>query len=70
MKKLLLTEAFSSTHFMADFAVGVQAGQIKVGGLFHAENTDKYNQLLRLASSAAPPPFAGPDFRNKDSIEA
>eukprot|EP00937_MAST-01D_sp_MAST-1D-sp2_P002164 g2164.t1 len=56
--------------FLVDFAVGMQAGQIKVGGMLHAEHTDKYNQLLRLAASVVPPPYAGPNFRMKDSIEA
>ena len=54
--------------FMADFAVGMQTGQIKAGGLQHAENTSKYNQLLRIASAPSAPPYAGPDFRRQDGV--
>ncbi len=33
---------------IADFAVGVNAGQIKTGSLCRSERTAKYNQLLRI----------------------
>ncbi|MBU0527496.1 MAG: phosphopyruvate hydratase [Candidatus Micrarchaeota archaeon] len=34
--------------FIADFAVGINAGQIKTGAPARGERTSKYNQLLRL----------------------
>lgn len=34
--------------FIADLAVGVNAGQIKTGSLCRSERTAKYNQLLRI----------------------
>ena len=34
--------------FIADFAVGLSAGQIKTGGLCRSERMAKYNQLLRI----------------------
>ena len=34
--------------FIADLAVGVGAGQIKAGGLFHGERMAKYNRLLQI----------------------
>jgi enolase len=34
--------------FLADLAVGVAGGQIKVGSVRNAERLAKYNQLLRL----------------------
>ena len=34
--------------FMADFAVGTNAGQIKIGGLARSERLAKYNQLSRI----------------------
>ncbi|ESN97161.1 hypothetical protein HELRODRAFT_178270 [Helobdella robusta] len=50
--------------FMADFAVGISAGQIKAGAPCRYERLAKYNQLLRiegkLGSNAT---FAGNNFR-------
>jgi enolase len=34
--------------FIADFSVGINAGQIKTGAPARGERTSKYNQLLRL----------------------
>ena len=34
--------------FIADFAVGINAGQIKTGAPARGERTAKYNQLLRI----------------------
>lgn len=34
--------------FYADLAVGLNAGQLKAGGVMHAERLEKYNQLLRI----------------------
>ena len=34
--------------FIADLAVGVNAGQIKTGSLCRSERMAKYNQLLRI----------------------
>ncbi len=35
-------------HFIADLAVGVNAGQIKTGSLSRSDRIAKYNQLLRI----------------------
>ena len=35
-------------NFIADLAVGVNAGQIKTGSLCRSERMSKYNQLLRI----------------------
>lgn len=44
--------------FIADFAVAIGAGQIKIGSLRNSERLAKYNQLLRIAEDRAIP-FAG-----------
>ncbi len=36
---------------IADFAVGLGAGQIKTGSLCRSDRTAKYNQLLRIEES-------------------
>jgi len=54
--------------FAADFAIGMQAGQFKAGGLNSAGSIAKYNQLLRVASGADAPRYAGPNFRKQDSV--
>jgi enolase len=46
--------------FIADLAVGVGAGQIKIGSTRGAERLAKYNQLLRIESESGLP-FAGVD---------
>ncbi|MEM4720012.1 MAG: phosphopyruvate hydratase [Candidatus Bilamarchaeaceae archaeon] len=38
-------------NFIADFAVGINAGQIKTGAPARGERTAKYNQLLRIEES-------------------
>ncbi len=38
----------SEDNFIADFAVGINAGQIKTGAPARGERTSKYNQLLRI----------------------
>ena len=38
----------SEDTFIADLAVGMQAGQIKTGSLCRSERTSKYNRLLRI----------------------
>jgi enolase len=35
-------------NFIADFAVGLNLGQIKTGSLSRTDRTCKYNQLLRI----------------------
>ena len=40
--------------FVADLAVGVNAGQIKTGSLARGERTAKYNQLLRIEEELGP----------------
>ena len=38
----------TSDDFIADLAVGISAGQIKIGSLAQSERLAKYNQLLRI----------------------
>jgi enolase len=38
----------TSDHFIADLAVGMNAGQIKTGSLSRSDRLAKYNQLLRI----------------------
>jgi enolase len=46
--------------FLADFAVGTGAGQIKIGSLAQSERLSKYNQLLRIEEELGPKAhFAG-----------
>jgi enolase len=44
--------------FIADFAVGIGAGQIKIGSVRNSERLGKYNQLLRIEEESGLP-FAG-----------
>jgi enolase len=44
--------------FIADFAVGLNVGQIKTGAPARSDRTAKYNQLLRIAE-ASKAKFAG-----------
>lgn len=43
----------SEDNFIADFAVGINAGQIKTGAPARGERTCKYNQLLRIEEDPA-----------------
>ncbi len=43
----------SEDDFIADFAVGIAAGQIKTGAPARGERTCKYNQLLRIEEDPA-----------------
>ncbi len=45
--------------FIADFAVGIDAGQIKTGAPARGERTAKYNQLLRIEERLASQPSRG-----------
>lgn len=45
--------------FIADFAVGTGAGQIKTGSLSRSERVAKYNQLLRIEESLSGSVFPG-----------
>ena len=40
--------------FLADFAVGVAGGQIKIGSVRNSERQSKYNQLLRIEEDNLP----------------
>jgi enolase len=44
----------SEDSFIADLAVGTEAGQIKTGSLSRTDRTAKYNQLLRLEQWLGP----------------
>ncbi|MCP4023309.1 MAG: phosphopyruvate hydratase, partial [Desulfobacteraceae bacterium] len=37
-----------SDFFIADLAVGVNAGQIKTGSMSRSDRVSKYNQLIRI----------------------
>jgi enolase len=45
--------------WLADLAVASGAGQIKVGSVVRSERLAKYNRLLRIGRSPAPPLWAG-----------
>ncbi|MDE0093313.1 MAG: phosphopyruvate hydratase [Gammaproteobacteria bacterium] len=45
--------------FIADFAVGTGAGQLKTGSLSRSERTSKYNQLLRIEAEQGHMEFRG-----------
>lgn len=51
--------------FIADFAVGTSAGQIKTGSLSRSERVAKYNQLLRIEESLSGAVFPGISLYNK-----
>jgi enolase len=52
----------TSDDFIADLAVGTEAGQIKIGSLAQSERLAKYNQLLRIEERlGAAARFAGRD---------
>lgn len=51
----------TTDDFIADLAVGTNAGQIKIGSLAQSERLAKYNQLLRIEEELGPrAEFAGP----------
>jgi len=51
-------------NFIADLAVGINAGQIKSGAPCRSERLSKYNQLLRIEESLGKKAgFAGKNFR-------
>lgn len=45
--------------FIADFAVGTSAGQIKTGSLSRSERVAKYNQLIRIEESLSYSTYTG-----------
>ncbi|RMG20331.1 MAG: phosphopyruvate hydratase [Deltaproteobacteria bacterium] len=45
--------------FIADLAVGLEAGQIKTGSLCRSDRVAKYNQLLRIEEQLGAPRYAG-----------
>lgn len=50
--------------FIADLAVGLNAGQLKAGAPCSLERVSKYNQLLRIESKLGPDAiYAGTNFR-------
>lgn len=49
--------------FIADFAVGVGAGQLMSGGVFAAESYAKFNRLLEIQGEDNKVPYAGSKFR-------
>ena len=49
--------------FIADLAVGTEAGQIKTGSASRSDRTEKYNQLLRINEDLGEDAlYAGPDL--------
>lgn len=53
----------TSENFLADFAVGVGAGQISLGGLYGGEYSSKINRLFEIQSEDDSIAFAGRKFR-------
>ena len=57
--------------FIADFAVGTSAGQIKTGSLSRSERVAKYNQLMRIEESLVYSTFIGSSlYQTKNSLRA
>ena len=56
-------DADTGDTFLADFAVGVAAGQIRFGGLKSENGIEKYNRLSIIANSEHAPTFIGSEFR-------
>ena len=58
--------------FIADFAVGTGAGQLKTGSLSRSERTCKYNQLLRIEVEQGHTDFRGLKeiLKHKDSDQS
>ena len=57
--------------FVAELAVGLQAGQLRAGAAYHGEHTVKLNSLLRIQQSGVqgnPVPYAGPFFRQAPAV--
>jgi len=52
-------------HFIADLAVGTNAGQIKTGSLSRSERLCKYNQLLRIEQELGQSAVYAGKFLNK-----
>lgn len=57
-------DAAASDPFVADFAVGVSAGQFHGGGLASSAFCEPYNRLLEIAHRDSGPAYAGLNFRN------
>jgi enolase len=53
----------TSENFLADFAVGVGAGQICLGGLHSGESSSKLNRLFEIQAEDDSIGFAGRKFR-------
>eukprot|EP01036_Dinobryon_divergens_P035564 gene35564-46123_t len=53
----------STDTFLADFAVGVGAGQLSAGGLLSGEYVCKYNRLLEISKESPSISFVGRFFR-------
>ncbi len=52
--------------FIADLAVGLNAGQIKIGAVSRSERTAKYNRLLRIEEELGPTAIYGGTFFKKE----
>lgn len=53
----------STDTFLADFAVGVGAGQFLMGGVFSAECTAKYNRMMEITEESPSIRYVGARFR-------
>jgi enolase len=55
----------STDTFLADFAVGVGAGQFMMGGVFSAECAAKYNRMMEITEESPAIRFVAGKFRGK-----
>ena len=53
----------SPDTFLADFAVGIAAGQFLMGGIYSAECVAKYNRMMEIADENPAIRFVGGRFR-------
>lgn len=53
----------STDTFLADFAVGVGAGQFAMGGVYSAECAAKYNRMLEITEESPSIRYVGARFR-------
>ena len=58
----------TSDDIIADFSVGVNAGQIKTGAPARSDRTSKYNQLLRISEECTEYSEFSRDINNNGSI--
>ena len=59
----------SEDTFVCDLAVGIGAGQVKLGAPARGERTSKHNQIIRIEEELGDAAvYAGADFRDPFSL--